>query len=182
MSRTVYIALLRAVNVGGRVAKMERVRAIFSELGLDNVRSYIQSGNVFFETDRKDHSALTEEIEQHLKAKLGFEVPVFLRTADEVARALALDPFKGIEVTPDTRLSVVFFSEPLPDSPALPHRSPKGDFTVLSATPGEAFVVMQILNGRSGNPAAFVEKAFRVTATARFFNTTGKILAACRAA
>ena len=54
-----YTALLRAVNVGGRTVKMERLRDLFSELELGNVRSFIQSGNVFFDTPRLDREELT---------------------------------------------------------------------------------------------------------------------------
>ncbi|HEV2405968.1 MAG TPA: DUF1697 domain-containing protein, partial [Ktedonobacterales bacterium] len=75
-----YIALLRGVNVGGHVVKMERLRALFAELGLSNVRTYIQSGNVFFDTEQTDRVALTASIEEHLRAALGYAVPVFLRT------------------------------------------------------------------------------------------------------
>ena len=49
MAHTTYIALLRGINVGGHTVKMERLRGLFGELGLERVRSYIQTGNVFFE-------------------------------------------------------------------------------------------------------------------------------------
>src|SRR5512146_2301016 len=68
-----YIALLRGVNVGGHMVKMERLRALFAELGLDGVRTYIQSGNVFFEAADGDRAELTRAIERHLRAALGLE-------------------------------------------------------------------------------------------------------------
>jgi len=174
----IYIAFLQAVNVGGRTVKMERLRELFSELGLANVRTYIQSGNVFFETPESDRAVLTRDIEYHLRRALGYEVATFLRTIAEVEQALALDPFKGLEVTAEMRLCLVFTSEPLPHDLALPHFSPKGDFELVHTTPGEAFVVMRLVNGRAGNPSAFIEKTFKVKATTRFFATTRKILQA----
>jgi len=180
-----WIAFLRAVNVGGRVVRMEHLRALFAELGLLGVRTYIQSGNVFFRTpdgEAQDRAALTARIEKHLGQALGFEVPVLLRTADEVAATLAAAPFAaaGLEPGPEIRLCVAFTSEPLPRE-RLPLRDPKGTWEVLDADEGAAFVVLHLENGRlGGNAGAAVERAFGVTATSRFFHTTQKILAAAR--
>lgn len=168
------------MNVGGRVVKMERLRELFAELGLLDVRTFIQSGNVFFETKETDRAALTRKIEAHLLQRLGYEVPTFLRTEDELERALALDPFKDVQIAPGVGLCIMFVSRPLPAGVTLPVRSPKNDFEVLQATAGELFVVVRRVEGRVGNVAAFVEKAFDVKATARFFGTAGKILEAAR--
>ena len=93
MKTTNYIAFLRGINIGGHNVKMEHLRELVGELGLTHVRSYIQSGNVFFETTEADRACLTRKIEEHLRAALGYEVPTFLRTVAEVERALRLDPF-----------------------------------------------------------------------------------------
>jgi uncharacterized protein (DUF1697 family) len=182
------VAFLRAVNVGGRIAPMAKVRELFEELGLGGVRSYIASGNVFFTPKDPlpplgaDRDVLTAEIEDKLEQGLGFDVPVMLRTVSELEAALAAAPFDQVEVTPEVRLSVVFLSAPLAGI-TLPLRSPKGDWEVLHATDGEAYVVMRLQNGRmGGNPIAGIEKSYDVRATARFFHTTAKILAAARKA
>ncbi|PYC77811.1 DUF1697 domain-containing protein [Streptomyces tateyamensis] len=179
---TTWIAFLRAVNVGGRVVRMERLRELFGELGLTGVGSYIQSGNVFFRGEAGlDRAALTARLEQHLEQALGFPVPVLLRTVDEVAAVLAAEPFAGVEVTPEVRLNVVFLSEPLPAGLALPVTSPKGNLELVSATAGEAFVVWRIVNGRppSGTDSVF-GKEWRGHGTSRFLHTLEKILAAAR--
>ncbi|MER7769005.1 DUF1697 domain-containing protein [Kitasatospora sp. NPDC096140] len=182
---TTYIAFLRAINVGGRTVTMERLRALFAELGLGNVRSYIQSGNVFFTTEgpagRSDRAALTGRIEEHLEQSLGYPVPVMLRTVEEVAELLAAEPFRGVEATPDVRLVVAFLSEPLPAELARPHRSPKGDFEVLGADPGAAYIVIHLQNGKWVTKEMF-GKAYRGSVTSRFLHTTEKILAAARKA
>ncbi|WP_316520903.1 DUF1697 domain-containing protein [Kitasatospora brasiliensis] len=178
---TTYIAFLRAINVGGRTVRMERLRALFTELGLGNVRSYIQSGNVFFTTGEPDRAALTGRIEAHLEQALGYPVPVLLRTVDEVAELLAAEPFRGVEVTPDVRLVVAFLSEPLPAELALPHRSPKGDVEVLAADPGAAYVVVHLRDGKWVTKEMF-GKVYRGAVTSRFLHTTEKILAAARKA
>ncbi|MGW7445274.1 DUF1697 domain-containing protein [Kitasatospora sp. NPDC054795] len=178
---TTYIAFLRAVNVGGRTVRMERLRALFAELGLGNVRSYIQSGNVFFTTDEPDRAALTARIEEHLEQALGYPVPALLRTVDEVAGLLAAEPFRDVEVTPDVRLVVAFLSEPLPGEFAFPYRSPKGDVEVLGADPGAAYVVIHLRDGKWVTKDMF-GKAYRGTVTSRFLHTTEKILTAARKA
>jgi uncharacterized protein (DUF1697 family) len=178
---TTYIAFLRAVNVGGRTVRMERLRELFAELGLGEVRSYIQSGNVFFSTAEADRAALTARIEHHLEQALGYAVPVMLRTVDEIAELVGSDPFAGVEVTPEVRLCVVFLSEPLPAGMEFPVRSPKGDWEIIAATPGAAFTVLHLRGGRmTTNPATTFPKSYRGQGTSRFFHTVVKILAAAR--
>ncbi|MGW2249881.1 DUF1697 domain-containing protein [Kitasatospora sp. NPDC001660] len=176
---TTYIAFLRAINVGGRTVKMERLRALFAELGLADVRSYIQSGNVFFSTDEPDRAALTLRIERHLEESLGYPVPVLLRTVDEVAAMLAAEPFRGVEVTPDVRLVIAFLSEPLPADLTVPRTSPKGDYEVLGADAGAAYVVVHLKNGKWVTKEMF-DKRYTGSVTSRFLHTTEKILAAAR--
>ncbi|MDH6110131.1 uncharacterized protein (DUF1697 family) [Kitasatospora sp. MAP12-9] len=177
-----FIAFLRAVNVGGRTVKMERLRELFGELGLADVRTYIQSGNVFFTADAGvDRAALTHRIEQHLEQALGYPVPVMLRTVPEVEELLAGDPFQGIELTADNRFCVVFLSEPLPADLELPRVTPRGDLEVIGATAGAAFVVGHIINGRpTGNPGDAFGKTYRGQGTSRFLHTTVKIVAAAK--
>ena len=184
--QTTCIAFLRAVNVGGRTVKMDRLRALLGDLGLEGVRTYIQSGNVFFREEAgADRAALAARIEEHLEEALGFAVPAVLRTVDEVAAALEGDPFGGVTVTEDIRLCVVFLTGPVPPGTTFPVVSPKGDFTLLGLTAaGDAHLVVDQSKsgGRPGNPAAFMEKTFGpdVQATSRFFHTLEKIVAAAR--
>ncbi|WP_371482022.1 DUF1697 domain-containing protein [Kitasatospora sp. NBC_00315] len=183
MTETTYIAFLRAVNVGGHTVKMERLRELFTELGLSGVRSYIQSGNVFFRTDETDRAALTRRIEEHLAAALGYPVPAMLRTVEEVESLLAAEPFAGFEAGPDVRLVLVFLSEPLPTGFPLPQTSPKGHYEIIGADPGTAYVVMHLLGGRMNtNPGAVFGKSYPGQGTGRFLHTTHKILAAARKA
>jgi uncharacterized protein (DUF1697 family) len=87
-----YVALLRAVNVGGRTVKMDRLRALFEELRFRNVETFIASGNVIFEATTKA-SIVELKIEKHLFESLGFDVPALVRSADEFAAVAAHEPF-----------------------------------------------------------------------------------------
>ncbi|KAA9333257.1 DUF1697 domain-containing protein [Hymenobacter busanensis] len=176
-----YIALLRGINVGGHRVTMDELRRHFADLGLARVRTYIQSGNVFFDAPADtDRAQLQARIEAHLHQALGYAVPVFLRTPDELAHLLALDPFRHLTVTDDMRLCLVLLAEPAPAGLALPLRSPKGDYEILHLTEREAFVVWHLLDGRPPSSTAFLDKTLGRHTTTRFFHTAAKILAAAR--
>lgn len=87
---TTFIALLRGINVVGHRVKMERLRELFGELGFSNVRSFIQSSNIFFEANEEDVAALTFRI---WKRSWALQPPVFLRTqiGDERAQTASVN-------------------------------------------------------------------------------------------
>jgi uncharacterized protein (DUF1697 family) len=90
-----YAAFLRAVNLGrNRRVSGAELCAIFEELGLEEVATFRTSGNVVFEAPR-DMSA---QIEKALKASLGYDVGVYLRTARELEEIVAFQPFKPAQV------------------------------------------------------------------------------------
>ena len=180
MTNTTYIALLRGINVGGHNVKMEALRALFAELGLAHVRSYIQTGNVFFESAETDTGALRALIEHHLRSALGYEVAVCLRTVGDLEQLLSHDPFAGITVTPELRLAVTFLAAPAAVTLPVPYLTPDGAYEVIGMTPTELFVVWHLRDGRPGASYGLVEKQLAVPTTTRFWHTTAKILAAAK--
>ncbi len=100
-----FVALLRAVNVGGRTVKMDALRKLFVDLGFSNVETFIASGNVIFEARKADAQALECEIEAGLKESLGFEVPTFVRTAAELAE---VDGHRPFELSENDALYIAF--------------------------------------------------------------------------
>ncbi|HEX8730790.1 MAG TPA: DUF1697 domain-containing protein [Ktedonobacterales bacterium] len=176
-----YIAFLRGINVGGHQVKMDRLRAIFGELGHANVGAYIQSGNIFFDAPETDRAALTVAAEERLRAALGFAVPVCLRSVEEVERTLAQDPFRGEAITDDMRLNVVFAARPVPQDLALPAWSPKRDMEIRAVTAMDAFVIWYLRDGRPPSSMKFLEQTLGSAVTSRFLHTTAKILAAAKA-
>ena len=91
-----YIAFLRAINVGGRVVKMQVLKALFERLGLANVETFIASGNVIFRSAAKNAPTIEEKIERVLQTELGYAVQTFVRTDTEVARIAAFEPFAEV--------------------------------------------------------------------------------------
>ena len=95
---TTYIALLKGINVGGKnIIKMAELKQHLSKIGLNNVRTYIQSGNVIFESE-KAAAILRDELEKEIEKQFGFQVPVFLRTLEEMKRLVAQSPFSKEKV------------------------------------------------------------------------------------
>jgi uncharacterized protein (DUF1697 family) len=82
------VALLRGVNVGARKVAMAKLRELFAELGFTDIKTYVNSGNVVF-SGRK---ATAKRIEDAIAAEYGFDVPVVLRTRDELAEVVAANP------------------------------------------------------------------------------------------
>lgn len=107
-----YIALLRAVNVGGRVYKMADLRAHLSEAGLKDVETYIQTGNVRFGTGMRSPAKVEQRVESVLRAGCGFDVPAVILTPAELRQvydeATALPAPFG-EPEPGHRRYVTFF-------------------------------------------------------------------------
>jgi uncharacterized protein (DUF1697 family) len=115
----IYISLLRGINVGAhKRIKMDQLRASFEKLGLEQVKTYIQSGNVIFKTTKAPPARLSKQIEDRLLSDFGFPVSVVSRTADEMAKAIDGNPFvkkHGIDLQ---TLHVMFLSD-APGAPAL---------------------------------------------------------------
>lgn len=89
-----YIAFLRAINVGGTtILKMSDLKQMFESFGLENVETYIQTGNVIFESQEGRASVLEKQIERQLEAAVGKQIRLFVRTIREVAALVAACPF-----------------------------------------------------------------------------------------
>jgi len=88
-----YVAFLRGMNLGNRRLTNDELRSEFKALGFGEVATFRASGNVIFEADRGSEASLTEKIEAGLGDGLGYEVPVFLRSAAAVVAIAAQEPF-----------------------------------------------------------------------------------------
>jgi uncharacterized protein (DUF1697 family) len=115
----IYISLLRGINVSGhKRIKMDRLRESFGALGFEEVKTYIQSGNVVFKTRKTPTSRLSNRIEERILKDFGFSVSVVSRTADEMGTTIASNPFLRERGIDQGKLHVMFLSE-APEPPAL---------------------------------------------------------------
>ena len=109
------IALLRGINLGPkRRIAMADLRALLAEAGFEDPRTHLQSGNVVVAT-RKRPETVARDMERAIAARVGFDVDVVVRTADELAAVVAHDPFAGVATDPK-RYGVAFLdAEPDPE-------------------------------------------------------------------
>jgi uncharacterized protein (DUF1697 family) len=95
---TTYIALLRGINVGGKnIIKMIDLKRVFEAMGLCEIQTYIQSGNVLFKSNETEE-LLRKKIEHEIKVTFGFSVTVTLRTSEELEGIIRNCPFSAEEV------------------------------------------------------------------------------------
>jgi uncharacterized protein (DUF1697 family) len=169
-----YIALLRGINVGGKnLIQMRELKEIFESLGFENVRTYIQSGNVLFESDNEIESEAIRVLEPALKNRLGNEINVFIRSAAEIRTIVKLNPFGRIKT--DAKYYVTFIQKPLKIKPELPMFSPNKDVEIIGINKREIYSRSIMVNGRSGFPNNYSEKEFGIKATTRNWTTVCKL-------
>ena len=165
-----YIAFLRAINVGRHVVKMDRLRALFEELGFRNVETFIASGQVIFDTRAADPDKLEAKIEKHLHAALGYEVASFIRQPAELAK-IAAHARDG----PGTLY--IFFTRQRPSKAAqeklMSHAGEVDSFEVHGRE-----VYWYSRQGFSGSKftGALLEKIIGMPATARNVNTVQRLI------
>jgi uncharacterized protein (DUF1697 family) len=107
---TAYVALLRAVNVGGRKLIMSDLKAIAEEAGLEKARTFIASGNLIF-ASAKSEADVARLLEERLKAHMKAEVPVLVRTAAEMAAIGEANPFADAS---GSRVAAIFLEDAPP--------------------------------------------------------------------
>jgi len=178
-----YVALLRAINVGGHVVKMDHLRALFEELGHSEVTTFIASGNVLFSAPGKSGPALERAIEKHLRSSLGYEVATFVRTHAEVQQAASYEPFAAaIMAKPYHGLYVSF----LRDAPSAAVRravealrTPTDELHVHQR---ELYWLSRLPFGDSKLGGPQLEKILGMPATMRSVTSLRKLAAKCGAA
>jgi len=169
------VAFLRAINVGGRVVTMDRLRALFEDLGAREVETFIASGNVIFGSSARDPAALERRIEGHLWSSLGYEVKTFIRTEAEVAAIAGYRPFRDNDVRAAKAFCVGFLAAP-PGAAArkslMALRTTIDDFHVHRR---EVYWLCRARQGESTFSNAVLEKTLGVSATIRGVSTVVRL-------
>ncbi len=172
-----YISILRGINVGGqKKINMKELKALYEDMGFQNVRTYIQSGNVVFEHKNSQHKDLPEKVGQKIFEKYGFEVPVIIRTVEEIENVLNTNPLLKKENVLIDRLYVTF----LADEPQKEHLEkiksydyPPEEFIILGK---EVYLYCPTGYGEAKLNNNFFENKLKVTATTRNWRTVNELL------
>ncbi len=170
-----YAAFMRALNVGGRIVKMDELKKIYAKIGFKGAESFIASGNIVFEAASKDRAAMEQKIAAGLEKALGYEVTTFLRNFEELAAIGSAMPFKGIEDAPT--YVVGFLHAPLDAAGKkrfLALAGPNDRFAVIGQ---EVYWYSTIGQGESKFSANMFDKALGVKSTWRNLRTVRKMVA-----
>ncbi|MGO4374657.1 DUF1697 domain-containing protein [Paenibacillus sp. 2TAB19] len=177
---TIHVALLRGINVGGNnKMKMADLRAALADLGLANVQTYIQSGNILFESV-EDEGVLRDRIEQQIQKVFGFSIKTIIRTADELRAIVAGLPFSDelmaeAEAGEGESLYVtMLLSEPEPERVERLHTFETDEERFVIAGKDVYLLFKQSI--RNSKLAAQVEK-LGVLPTTRNWKTMNKLIA-----
>jgi uncharacterized protein (DUF1697 family) len=176
---TIYVSMLRAVNVGGSSRiKMEALRAVYESLGLADVRTLLQSGNVLFRSGLTDRQQLVKRIMQEIERQLDLEVEVILRTLEEVASIVERGPV--LSPRADRSKLLVMFLTSVPDAAAQAallkwHKSKEMKEMIEMRGP-EIYLYYPDGVGRSKLTSAVIEDKLDTAGTARNWNTLTKLV------
>jgi len=174
---SVYIAILRGINVSGqKMIKMAELRVHLAEIKLTNIQTYIQSGNIVFESEGMSSSDLEIAIQNKIKEKYGFDVPVLVKTPDELKDAVKRNPFiKEIEDDPK-KVYITFLAH-------TPELTKVEALKVVDYSPEKYVIVGKVVyifppngygNAKMNNN--FFEKKLKVVATTRNWKTVNVLI------
>jgi uncharacterized protein (DUF1697 family) len=181
---TVYVSMLRAVNVGGTSRiKMDALQRVYESLGLADVRTLLQSGNVVFRSNLTDRARLVKRLMQELERQLGLQIEVILRTLAEVASIVERGPLLSPRADP-SKLLVMFLSS-VPNAAAqaalLKWHKSKDMPEMLELRGPEIYLYYPNGVGRSKLTSAVLEDKLDTSGTARNWNTLVKLVETGRA-
>lgn len=123
-----YVALLRGIMPSNPNMHNDKLRGVFEELGFENVKSVVSSGNIIFETKQTENGKLETRIEKSLKENLGFESSTVVRSESELRRIADSHPFSSTPDTPKSRLNITFLKSHPKSMISLPHRAEDNSF------------------------------------------------------
>ncbi len=172
-----HLALLRGINVSGHnMIKMEALKTTLESIGFTNVVTYIQSGNVFIETDEESGFSVGFKIKQEIYKTFGHEVPVIVIGKQDLELCLKNNPFLKDKQVDTKKLYVAFLSKEMSSSAI-------NELKISQFKPDEAvvdgnriFIKYDLGAGKTRLDQKYIEKKLNVVATMRNWNTVNKLL------
>ncbi len=174
---TTHLALLRGINVSGHnMIKMDALKSALENSGFQNVQTYIQSGNVFVDTEEENGSSVGFAIKQEIFKVFGHEVPVVVIGKKDLKYCFSNNPYLKENEVDTKKLYVAFISKEL-------NASALNDLKISQFKPDEAsidesriYIKYDIGAGKTRLDQKYIEKKLNVTATIRNWNTVSKLL------
>ena len=174
---TTHLALLRGINVSGHnMIKMEALKTMLESIGFSNVRTYVQSGNVFVDTKEENASKVGFMIKQEIFKVFGHEVPAVVIAKEDLEKCFKNNPFLKEKEVDTKKLYVAFISADLKSENI-------NDLKISQFKPDEAsidgnriFIKYAVGAGKTRFDQKYIEKKLNVTATIRNWNTVTNLL------
>jgi uncharacterized protein (DUF1697 family) len=174
---TTYISILRGINVSGhRMIKMQTLKELFTDLGFENIQTYIQSGNIVFQHKKTDPQKLEKKIAKAITEKSTFDVPVIVKKLEELQQIIAANPFLKDKTKELAHLHITFLTDE-PDTESV------NKIKAGSYQPDEFYLVNKVIYlycpnnyGNSKLTNGFFEKKLSLTATTRNWKTTNELI------
>lgn len=172
-----HLALLRGINVSGHnMIKMDVLKAVLENAGFKNVLTYIQSGNVFVDSEEEHGASIGFKIKQEIFKELGLEVPVVVIGKEDLEACLKNNSFFKEKDCDTKKLYVAFLSKELQGSAI-------NDLKMSQFKPDEAiidknkiFIKYAVGAGKTRLDQKYIEKKLNVVATIRNWNTVTTLL------
>ena len=174
---TTHLVLLRGINVSGHnMIKMEALKTTLEAIGFQNVETYIQSGNVFVDTEEENAAAVGFKIKQEIFKVLGHEVPVVVIGKADLEACSKNNPFLKEKDLDIKKLYVAFVSTTLRSDSI-------NDLKMSQVKPDQAhidgnriYIKYAVGAGKTRLDQKYIEKKLNVTATIRNWNTVTQLL------
>ena len=172
-----YLALLRGINVSGHnMIKMDALKKMLENMGFQNVETYIQSGNIFFDSEEENAASVGFKIKQEISKVFGYDVPVIMVSKTDLELCFKNSPFLKEKECDTKKLYVTFISKEL--SPLAIN-----DLKISNFKPDEVaidssriYIKYAIGAGKTNLDQKYIEKKLNVVSTIRNWNTVTKLL------
>lgn len=172
-----HLALLRGINVSGHnMIKMNYLKTVLENAGFQNVQTYIQSGNVFVDSEEEHGASVGFKIKQEIFKELGLEVPVVVVSKEDLSACLKNNPYLQEKECDTKKLYVAFLSKELQGSAI-------NDLKISQFKPDEAaidksriYIKYAVGAGKTRLDQKYIEKKLNLVATIRNWNTVSTLL------
>lgn len=172
---TTYVCILRGINVAGKnIIKMEHLRVHLKSIKLNNVQTYIQSGNIVFESEEKDINKIQRLILNKIKKEYNFQVKAIIKTKEQILDTYKKIPFKN---TDPSKTLITILSEPINPKEATkllePYKSNTEELLIKKET---IYLHCPQGYGKTKLSNNLIENKLKISATTRNIKTIHKLL------
>ena len=171
-----YVALLRGIGPLNPNMRNEKLRGVFEDLGFDNVRTVITTGNVLFDSPSAAVRGFEAQIEEALPKRLGFSSTTIVRSRKELQDLVDSDLLRNLARAYELDVDLTFLKRKPRVEPLLPYHPDDRDYTVLALDDRTVCSVVDPPNSKPLDYMRWIEKRFGKEVTTRTYRTVERIL------